>query len=107
DFTVAIYAGTFNGTYYWPLRWAFRLGELGLIASVLFHSVNGVRIVLFDFWPGAAKYQKELFNAVLVIFFGIMIPLTIYVLAPLKSAPEPQPIPSLPAGLTLEPINAR
>lgn len=110
DFTVAIYGGRFAGTYYWPLRWLFRLGELGLIASVLFHSVNGVRIVLFDFWPGAAKYQKELFNAVMVIFFGIMIPLTVWVVRPLMSDPEQQPVPSLPAigeGGTSVPINAR
>jgi succinate dehydrogenase / fumarate reductase cytochrome b subunit len=110
DFTVAIYGGRLAGTYYWPLRWAFRIGELGLIASVLFHSINGVRIVLFDFWPGAAKYQKELFNAVAVIFFGIMIPLTIWVIRPLMSDPEPQPIPNLPAvgeGGTMMPINAR
>ncbi len=110
DWTVAIYGGRYDGTYYWPLRWAFRAGELGLIASVLFHSLNGVRIVLFDFWPGAAKYQKELFNAVAVIFFGIMIPLTIWVVRPLMSEPEKQSIPSLPAvgeGGTMVPINAR
>src|SRR3954451_8713249 len=37
DFTVSIYGGTFNGAYYWPLRWLFRVAELGLIASVVFH----------------------------------------------------------------------
>jgi len=87
DFTVSIYGGTFNGAYYWPLRWAFRIAELGLIASVVFHSVNGVRIVLWDFWPGAARYQKEIFWGVMVVFFGVMIPVTIWVLSALASAP--------------------
>ncbi len=105
DWTVAIYGGTFDGTYYWPLRWAFRLGELGLIGSVLFHSVNGVRIVLFDFWPAAAQYQKQLFTAVAVIFFGVMIPLTAWVIYPLTKPPVHQTFRAGPGG-TMEPINA-
>ena len=87
DFTVAIYGGTFNGAYYWPLRWAFRVGELGLIASVVFHAVNGVRIILFDFWPPATLYQKQIFWAVMALFFGIMIPVTLWVLSHLLYAP--------------------
>lgn len=61
DHTMALYGGEVSGHYYWTVRWAFRLGELGLIACVLFHSINGIRIVLFDFWPKAAVYQRELF----------------------------------------------
>jgi succinate dehydrogenase / fumarate reductase cytochrome b subunit len=87
DFTVSIYGGTFNGTYYWPLRWGFRIGELGLIASVVFHAVNGVRIVLFDFWPRAANYQRELFWAVVIVFLTVMIPVTVWVLSALASPP--------------------
>lgn len=87
DFTVAIYGGTFNGAYYWPLRWAFRVAELGLIASVVFHAVNGVRIILFDFWPAATLYQKQIFWAVMALFFGIMIPVTLSVLSHLLYAP--------------------
>ena len=64
DHALAMYAGEVGGGYFWPLRWAFRGAELGLIASVLFHAVNGVRIVLFDLWPGAALHQKALFRAV-------------------------------------------
>jgi succinate dehydrogenase / fumarate reductase, cytochrome b subunit len=83
DFTVAIYGGTFNEQYYWPLRWAFRISELALIACVVFHAVNGVRIVLFDFWPRAAHYQRQIFWAVMVVFMGIMIPVTFVVLGAL------------------------
>lgn len=93
DHTVAIYGGMVTGLhpslngYYWPLRWAFRIGELGLIASVVFHSLNGVRIVLFDFWPPATNYQKTLFKIVLVLFALIMIPVSVVVFLPLTQTP--------------------
>jgi succinate dehydrogenase / fumarate reductase cytochrome b subunit len=88
DHTVAIYGGVIGGEYYWPLRWAFRLAELGLIATVLFHAVNGVRVILFDFWNDGCKYQKESFRAVMLVFLALMIPAAIAVILPLASAPE-------------------
>jgi succinate dehydrogenase / fumarate reductase cytochrome b subunit len=87
DFTVAIYGGTFAGTYYWPLRWGFRFGELALIVCVVFHAVNGVRIVLFDFWPQAVRYQGQLFWAAMILFIGIMLPVSFVVLSALASSP--------------------
>jgi succinate dehydrogenase / fumarate reductase cytochrome b subunit len=94
DHTVSIYGGMVTGLgpgvngYYWGLRWAFRLGELGLIACVLFHAINGVRVILFDFWPRAVLYQKELAWAVLTIFAAIMIPVAVVVFLPLTKAPR-------------------
>src|SRR5207302_4136844 len=79
DHALALYSGTVGGHTYAALRWGFRLGELGLIASVLFHAVNGVRIVLFDFWPKGARYHRELFQAVMVVFVAIMIPVAVWV----------------------------
>ena len=67
--------------------WAFRAAELGLIACVLFHAVNGVRIILFDFWPGAVAYQRQAFWWVLGVFAVIMVPVAIFVLAALASPP--------------------
>jgi len=90
DFTVAIYGGTFSGNYYWPLRWAFRISELALIACVVFHAVNGVRIILFDFWPRAATIQKPIFWGVLVVFLAIMVPVAFVVLGALLGEPAPR-----------------
>jgi succinate dehydrogenase / fumarate reductase cytochrome b subunit len=90
DFTVAIYGGTFAGNYYWPLRWAFRISELALIACVVFHAVNGVRIVLFDFWPRAAHYQQPIFWVVVAVFWAIMLPVAFVVLGALAEAPLPR-----------------
>src|SRR5437588_12662833 len=34
--------------------------ELILVACVIFHALNGVRIMLIDFWPKAAVWHKQL-----------------------------------------------
>ncbi len=44
-----------------------RLVSLALIASVLYHSFNGVRIMLIDFWPQGVKYQGALWVGVLAL----------------------------------------
>ncbi|MDR3636143.1 MAG: succinate dehydrogenase [Isosphaeraceae bacterium] len=92
DHAMHLYGGWVGDEYYWPVRWAFRIGELGLIACVLFHSINGLRVVLFDFWPKATHYQRPIFWFVLVAFWGIFVPVAIWVLLPLLSAPEVEPV---------------
>jgi succinate dehydrogenase cytochrome b subunit len=87
DFTIDIYGGVWAGTYYWFLRWGFRFAELGLIACVLFHAINGVRIVLFDFWPGASDQQRRIFWVAMAVFAAIMLPVTWVVLAALAGEP--------------------
>ena len=89
DHTVAIYGGIwFNGQYYWPLRWAFRVAELGLIASVVFHAVNGVGVILYDLWPRGSLYRKPIMRTVQVVFWTIMLVTTPIVLYPLRKAPN-------------------
>ena len=53
-----------------------RLLELGLVAAVLYHAINGVRIMLIDFFPGLAPHVRKLGIAVMVLFVGSMIPVT-------------------------------
>ena len=36
------------------------LMEIGLVALVLFHALNGLRIVAVDFWSKGAKYQRQM-----------------------------------------------
>lgn len=38
--------------------WWFKPFEVMLIGAVIFHAFNGVRIILFDFWPTLAARQK-------------------------------------------------
>lgn len=52
-------------------------GELGLVAAILFHALNGVRIILIDFWSKGAKYQRAMFWIVIalaVILFASFAP---------------------------------
>ena len=88
DHTVAVYGGIwFDGNYYPALRWLFRMGELGLIASVVFHAVNGVGIILYDFWKKGTSHRREILKGVQIVFWVIMIPTTLYVLYPLTQPP--------------------
>jgi succinate dehydrogenase / fumarate reductase cytochrome b subunit len=44
-----------------------RLFEVGLLFALLFHSMNGLRIVAVDFFPGVIRNERKLFVAVLAI----------------------------------------
>jgi len=61
---------------------AFRVMEVGLFAAVLFHALNGVRIILVDFWPDLTRVHRQLFYAELVLFVVAMIPVTYLMLKP-------------------------
>nr|WP_043347312.1 succinate dehydrogenase, cytochrome b556 subunit [Beutenbergia cavernae] len=52
------------------------LGEAGLVAAILFHAFNGVRIILVDFWAKGPKYQRLMMWIVIglavVLFAGFL-----------------------------------
>ena len=54
-----------------------RLLELGLVAAVLYHSFNGVRIMLIDFFPGLTPHFRALGLATTIAFVVAMIPITV------------------------------
>ena len=60
----------------------FRVGEVGLVACVLFHALNGVRIILLDFWPRLMRFQRQLFLAELLCVALAMIPVAYLMLKP-------------------------
>ena len=43
------------------------LAELGLVAAILFHALNGLRVILIDFWRRGVKYQNVMFWVVVAI----------------------------------------
>ncbi|MBN8882282.1 succinate dehydrogenase subunit C [Salana multivorans] len=59
------------GTYKTPIM---GIGELGLVAAILFHAFNGVRIILVDFLAKGPRYQRVMFWIVIgvavVLFLG-------------------------------------
>ena len=52
----------------------FGLAEIGLFAAVLYHSLNGVRICVIDFWPATTRYHKQMCAGVLLFFFAVFLP---------------------------------
>jgi succinate dehydrogenase / fumarate reductase cytochrome b subunit len=48
--------------------------EVGLVAAVLFHALNGVRIVLVDFWSRGPRYQRQMTYGVVGIFLLLFLP---------------------------------
>ena len=59
-----------------------RVISLALIASLLFHAFNGIRIILIDFWPAGYKYQQAMFYIVLAITIVSFLPMAYYIMAP-------------------------
>ena len=53
-----------------------QLLELILVGMVIYHAVNGIRIMLLDFWPKASVHQARLWYATLIVVIGAMIPIT-------------------------------
>ncbi|MEN9343137.1 MAG: hypothetical protein RIR24_724 [Actinomycetota bacterium] len=47
------------------------IAELGLVAAILYHAFNGIRIILIDFWSKGSKYQNLMFWIVVAIAFVI------------------------------------
>ncbi len=50
------------------------LMEIGLVVAVLYHALNGVRVILIDFWAQGPKYQRLMLWIVLGVWFAVMIP---------------------------------
>ena len=65
-------------TYKTPL---VNLMEVGLVGAVLFHALNGIRVVLIDFWSQGTRYQKQMTYVVLGLFVLLMIPTTYRIVA--------------------------
>lgn len=48
-----------------------RLFEVGLLAALVFHSLNGLRIVMIDFFPGAIRNQRAMLSAVVILTLAL------------------------------------
>ena len=59
-----------------------RLFECGLLFALLYHSMNGLRIVLVDFFPGVIRREKMLTGLVVFITLAAGIPGSIVILWP-------------------------
>ncbi|GFG72969.1 putative succinate dehydrogenase (cytochrome b-556 subunit) SdhC [Mycobacterium botniense] len=55
------------------------LMELGLVAAVLYHALNGVRIILIDFWGQGPRYQRLMLWGVGIVWLLIMVPASVVI----------------------------
>jgi len=44
------------------------LGEAGLVAAIVFHAFNGIRVILVDFWAKGPKYHRVMLWVVIALF---------------------------------------
>ena len=49
------------------------LGELGLVVAIGYHALNGLRIIMIDFWSVGPKYHKLMFTLVLVLWAVLLV----------------------------------
>lgn len=59
-----------------------RLFEIGLLLALLFHSLNGLRIVVVDFFPGMVRQEKRLLAWVLTLTLAAGVPGGVVILWP-------------------------
>jgi succinate dehydrogenase / fumarate reductase cytochrome b subunit len=50
------------------------LMELGLVGAVLYHALNGIRIMLVDFWEKGPRYQRPMLWTTLAVWVVVMVP---------------------------------
>ena len=70
-------------TYKTPI---VNLLEVGLVGAVLFHALNGLRVVLIDFWARGPRYQRQMTWAVATVWVLLMVPGTVRMLQHTVSA---------------------
>lgn len=54
--------------------------EVGLVAAVLFHALNGLRVMAIDFWEQGPRYQRQLLYTVLVLWIMLTAPAAFFML---------------------------
>lgn len=57
------------GTYKTPVM---GLGEAALVAAIGFHALNGLRIILIDFWSVGTRHQRLMFWLVIALWVALM-----------------------------------
>ena len=62
--------------YHTPLA---RVGHIFLFFGVYLHAINGIRLVIMDFWPKLWKYQRQSVWIVTAIFLLGFIPSTVVI----------------------------
>ena len=61
----------------------FRTTELVLLFGLLYHALNGLRIILLDLFPSTSRFHNRLWYAQMVILAVAFVPLAILMTIPI------------------------
>ena len=59
-----------------------RLGEIVLMAALVYHALNGLRVIAMDFWPSLTVYYRPLTYGVIGATVVAMVPLAFIMIRP-------------------------
>lgn len=54
--------------------------EVGLVGAVLYHALNGLRVIAVDFWAQGPRYQRQMTWGIAALWFLVMIPGAYYMM---------------------------
>jgi succinate dehydrogenase / fumarate reductase cytochrome b subunit len=81
-FLMAFGPEVFNTLLFFYHQLLFKLAIVFLLYSgVLYHGLNGIRVIAIDFWPDLGKKQATLFRVQIILFAILYIPSAIIMLA--------------------------
>ena len=61
-------------TYKTPI---VNLIEVGLVGAVLYHALNGIRVMLVDFWAKGPRYQRQMLWVVIALWVLLFAPFAV------------------------------
>lgn len=70
----------FTQTFYRNLP--AKIGEVVLFAALIYHALNGIRVIAMDFWPGLTIYYRPLTYGVIAATVIAMVPIGTFIIAP-------------------------
>jgi succinate dehydrogenase / fumarate reductase cytochrome b subunit len=60
-----------------------RVGEMLLGAALLYHALNGLRIVIMDFWPAMTRWHRQMWYVSWAVFAVVGLPVAYVILKPI------------------------
>ncbi len=63
-------------------QWWFQPAEVALGGALIYHALNGLRVIAIDLWEDAIRHERLIRRAVFAGFIAIMVPLTVVMIWP-------------------------
>lgn len=61
----------------------FRWLEVLLMGLVIFHALNGLRVILVDFWSKGVRFNRQLNSVVIFVSLALFLPAAYFMVKPL------------------------